>query len=38
MIFLELRLSPRPPAEPFGLAMVIRGEAAGVTGMAITKS
>jgi hypothetical protein len=38
MIFLELRLAPRPPAEPFGLARVIRRRSGGVTGGAITKS
>jgi hypothetical protein len=37
MIFLELRLSPRPPAEPLGLALVIRRRFGAVTGGAFTK-
>jgi hypothetical protein len=38
MIFLELRLAPRPPAEPFDLARVIRRRRGAVTERVITKS
>jgi hypothetical protein len=38
MIFQGLQLAPRPPAEPFGRALVIRGRSGEVTGGAITKS